>query len=77
MDSKMVEDNSRRVAMGVVEAVVIALITGAASSVITVKMMERDVAALRESVARVERDLAEIRKDVYVPRTRITGGGQP
>lgn len=74
---KMVEDNTRRVTQGVIEALIIAMVTGAASSFVTVKVLERDIVALREDVTEMKQDLEKIRGDVYVPRSRINGGGQP
>lgn len=74
---KMVEDNTRRVTQGVIEALIIAMVTGAASSFVTVKVLERDIVALREDVTEMKQDLEKIRGDVYVPRSRINGDGQP
>jgi uncharacterized membrane protein (DUF106 family) len=76
--NKIIEDNSRRVTQGVVEAVIIAIVTGAASSFITVKVQQRDIEALQKSVTEVKQELKEIRNDVYVPRTRIgvANGGE-
>lgn len=74
-EQRMIEDNTKRVTQGVIEALVIALVTGAASSFVTVKVLERDIVALREDVAEMKQDLDRIKSDVYVPRTRLGAGG--
>lgn len=70
-DADVLKDNSKRVTQGVIEAIVIALITGAASSLVTVKVLERDIAALQTDVSRIHADLDKLRDDVYIPRSRV------
>ena len=66
--SDVTADNTRRVAQGVIEALAIAVITGAVSSFVTVKVQQRDIEALKEQVQEVKREVQDIRRDVYVPR---------
>lgn len=66
--SDVTVENTRHVAQGVMEALAIAVITGAVSSFITVKVQQRDIETLKEQLAEVKQQVNELRRDVYVPR---------